>query len=49
MFRTVDVADDLWDETAHFIASARQDIPCLIAETRCQEPGEDSRADQSSN
>ncbi|MFF4696444.1 hypothetical protein [Streptomyces chattanoogensis] len=30
--RYVDVADERWDENAHFIASARQDIPRLVAE-----------------
>ncbi|MGI5520409.1 hypothetical protein ACQEUX_05595 [Micromonospora sp. CA-259024] len=32
--RYVDVADERWDENARFIASARQDIPRLIAEIR---------------
>lgn len=32
--RYVDIADDRWDENARFIASARQDIPRLVAEIR---------------
>ncbi|MGI8328666.1 hypothetical protein ACRYCC_01805 [Actinomadura scrupuli] len=32
--RYVDVADERWDENAHFIANARQDIPRLIAEIK---------------
>ncbi|MGW2255761.1 hypothetical protein ACWCXH_37280 [Kitasatospora sp. NPDC001660] len=32
--RYVDVADERWDENARFIASARQDVPRLIAEIR---------------
>ena len=32
--RYVDVADERWDENARFIASARQEIPRLIAEIR---------------
>ncbi|WP_372409554.1 hypothetical protein [Streptomyces luteireticuli] len=30
--RYVDVVDERWDENAHFIAGAREDIPRLIAE-----------------
>ncbi|MEU8218274.1 hypothetical protein AB0C47_21225 [Micromonospora taraxaci] len=32
--RYVDVTDERWDENAQFIASARQNIPRLIAEVR---------------
>jgi hypothetical protein len=32
--RYVDVADERWDENAHFIADARQSVPRLIAEVR---------------
>ncbi|TYC21377.1 hypothetical protein FXF52_26245 [Micromonospora sp. MP36] len=43
--RYVDVADERWDENALFIASARRDVPRLIAEIRrlrhllAEEPG----------
>ncbi|NBE52946.1 hypothetical protein GUY60_16230 [Streptomyces sp. YC537] len=30
--RYVDVSDELWDENAHFIAHAREDVPRLLAE-----------------
>ncbi|MBQ1023795.1 hypothetical protein [Micromonospora sp. C95] len=36
--RYVDVADERWDENAQFIASARQNIPRLIAEIRRLRP-----------
>ncbi|WP_405682221.1 hypothetical protein [Streptomyces sp. NBC_01238] len=32
--RYVDVADEHWDENAHFIANAREDGPRLISEIR---------------
>ncbi|MFJ9777829.1 hypothetical protein ACIRVF_42425 [Kitasatospora sp. NPDC101157] len=32
--RYADVADERWDENAHFIASARHVVPLLIAEIR---------------
>lgn len=32
--RYVDVADERWDENARFIATARRDVPRLIAEVR---------------
>ncbi|MBE1584559.1 hypothetical protein ACFPOI_43495 [Nonomuraea angiospora] len=32
--RYVDVADELWDENAQFVANARQDVPRLIAEIK---------------
>jgi hypothetical protein len=42
--RYADIADQLWDENAAFIAHARSDIPRLIAEIRrlrANEKGED--------
>ncbi|MFK4102480.1 hypothetical protein ACI2L1_20825 [Streptomyces sp. NPDC019531] len=32
--RYVDAADERWDENAHFIAAARDNIPRLVAEVR---------------
>ncbi|TRV82105.1 hypothetical protein FKN01_02225 [Streptomyces sp. 130] len=32
--RYVDAADERWDENAQFIATAREAVPCLVAEIR---------------
>ncbi len=32
--RYVDIADERWDENAHFIAAARNTMPLLVAEIR---------------